>query len=111
MTFAEFRQNLFKLRAEVTSLSIFSEDVCKTHLKGVAVSRTLWEAIHPEAVAYVVLFNLPSLITASRAIFIDNVQIFLVDEPDAFYPVLELPNLTTHYNERVIINESNHNIC
>lgn len=98
MTFAEFRQELFRIRAEIASLSMFAEDVCKIRLKGVAVSRSTWEAVHPEAVAYIVLFNLPSLITASRAIFLDNVQIFLVDEPDAFYPLLELPHLTTHYN-------------
>lgn len=97
MTFAEFRQNLFKLRAEIESYTIFTDHICKVYFKGVAVSRSTWNSMHPEAVAYVVLFNLPSLTTASRNIFIDNVQIFLVDEPDAFYPVLELPNLTTHY--------------
>lgn len=98
MTFAEFRQNLFKLRAEIASLSMFAEDVCKTELKGVAVSRATWESIHPEAVQYVVMFNLPCLLTASRNIFLDNVQIFLVDEPDIFCALLELPNLTNTHN-------------
>ena len=100
MNFAELRYFLFEAKAKACSACELVEDVCPMSFKGIAMSESLFKAIEPSLINYIVLFNLPSINTASRVKQIDGINIFLVKEENILYPVFELNNLTSYPNDQ-----------